>query len=122
MAKTSILSKCIHLFSSLPRSNNFQKQLNQILFKFVLDGKPDKIKRTTTCHDYLEGILKMIKIKKFEQALKVSWVRTFLSSSDSQGYRLVKKSYGNPHKILSFGDDFSNLSLKNMTNPFGIMS
>ena len=118
VVKTNILSKCIHLFSSLPRSDNFQKQLNQILFKFVWDGKPDKIKRTTICHDYLEGGLKMINIKKFEQALKVSWVRQFLSSSDSQWYRLFKKSYGYPDKILSFGEDFSKLSLKNMTNPF----
>ena len=54
----------------------------------------------------------MIHIKKFEQALKVSWVRTFLSSSDSQWYRLFKKSDGNPDKILSFGEDFSKLSLK----------
>ena len=48
---------------------------NQILFKFVWDGKPDKIKRTTICHDYLESGLKMINIKKFGRALKVSWVR-----------------------------------------------
>ena len=114
VVKTNILSKCIHLFSSLPRSDYFQKQLNQILFKFVWDGKPDKIKRTTICHDYMEGGLKMINIKKFEQALKVSWVRIFLSSSDSQWYRLFKKSYGNPDKILSFGEDFSKLSLKNV--------
>ena len=60
----------------------------------------------------------MINIKKFEQALKLSWVRQFLYSSDSQWYRLFKKSYGNPDKILSFGEDFSKLSLKNMTNPF----
>ena len=58
--KTNILSKCIYLFSSLPRSDNFQKQLNQILSEFVWDGKPDKMKRTTICHDYLEGGLKMI--------------------------------------------------------------
>ena len=37
----------------------------------------------------------------------MSWVRTFLSSSDSQWYRLFKKSYGNPDKILSFEEDFS---------------
>ena len=60
----------------------------------------------------------MINIKKFEQALKESWVRKFLSSSDSQWYRLLKKSYGNPDKILSFGEDFSNLFLINMANPF----
>ena len=58
--------------------SSFQKQLNQILFKFVWDGKPDKIKRTTICHDYLKGSLKMINIKN--PALKLSWVRQFLSS------------------------------------------
>ena len=84
VVKTNILSKCIRLFSSLPRSDNFQKQLNQILFKFVWDSKPDKIKRTTICHDHLEGGLKMINIKKFQQSLQVSWVRKFLSSCDSQ--------------------------------------
>ena len=115
---TNILSKYIHLFSSLSRSDNFQNQLNQILFKFVWDGKPGKIKRITICHDYLDAGLKMINIKKFEQALKVNWVRKFLSSSDSQWYRLFKKSYGNPDKILSFWEDIINIFLKNMTNPF----
>ena len=116
--KTSILSKCIHLFSSLPRSDSFQNQLNKILFKFVWDGKPDKIKRATICHDYLEGGLKMLNLKKFEQALKVSWIKKFLTSPDSQWYSLFKRSYVNPDKILMFGDEFSTQSIKTMTNPF----
>ena len=118
MVKTNILSKCIHLFSSLPRSDNFQNKLNQILLKFVWHGKPDKIKGTTICHNYLEGGLKVINIKKFEQALKMSWVRKFLSSSDSQWYRRFKKSYGNPDKILSFGEDFSNPISEKYDKPF----
>ena len=118
VAKTSILSKCIHIFSSLPISLHFQKQLNNILFQFVWDKKPDKIKRTTICNSYCNGGLKMINVNSFEKALKVSWIGKFLSSSDSQWFSLFKISYGNPDKVLSFGDEFSSLLLKNITNPF----
>ena len=39
--KANILPKCIHLFSSLPRSETFLKSLNTILFKLIWDGKPE---------------------------------------------------------------------------------
>ena len=44
--KTFIMSKYIHLFSALPSpSKSHIQNLNKLLFTFLWDNKPDKIKR-----------------------------------------------------------------------------
>ena len=47
--KTKILSKFIHLFLSIPITKCFLENLNRILFQFLWNKKPDKIKRATIC-------------------------------------------------------------------------
>ena len=45
VVKTFILSKFIHLFSSLPTpSQIILKKINSLISNFIWDGKPDKIK------------------------------------------------------------------------------
>ena len=73
--KTNILSKCIHLLSSIERSETFLKATNKIIFNFLWDGKPDKIKRSIMVSDYMSGGMKMIDIYNFERALKVNWIK-----------------------------------------------
>ena len=46
--KTNILSQCIHLLPVIPRSVEFLKEVNTILYNFLWAGKPDKINRSTT--------------------------------------------------------------------------
>ena len=43
--KTNILSQCIHLLTVIPRSVEFLKEVNAILYNFLWFGKPDKINR-----------------------------------------------------------------------------
>jgi hypothetical protein len=46
--------------------------------KFIWDGKPDKIKRTTMCNTYENGVFKMINIKYFCMTQKLTWMKRLL--------------------------------------------
>ena len=116
--KTLFIPKCIHLLTSLERSENFLRDLNKILYAFLWSGGPDKIKRTTICSDYTNGGLKMINVHYFEKALKISWIKKMLSNQDSQWFRLLQATHLNIEKVLLFGDQWCTQFLKLVTNPF----
>ena len=54
--KTLILPKFILLFSSLPAPQSILVEINTIFYKYLWNGKPDKVKRDTICKDYCEGV------------------------------------------------------------------
>jgi len=79
--KTFILGKFNHLFISLPLpSNQFIKQINDLLFKYLWDNKPDRIRRSQITSDYAEGGLKMVNLENFIKALKATWIRRLMIS------------------------------------------
>ena len=62
--KTFLLSKLTHLFTSLPTpSDAFIKKIEQQIYQFLWDGKPDKIKRIQLIQQYKKAGLQMIDIK-----------------------------------------------------------
>ena len=79
--KTLIISKFTHLFMTLPTPVTVLNDLNKLLFNFIWDGKPDKIKREQMCANKLEGGLNMINIYDFEKSLKLNWLKHIFSSS-----------------------------------------
>ena len=83
LIKTNILSKIIHILTSLPAPEKVLTNINNISFSFLWDNKPDKIKRKTVCQDYFDGGLKMLNIFSFEKALKVNWIKRLLFQSKS---------------------------------------
>ena len=54
---------------------DFVKQLIQIAYNFIWQGKPEKVKRKTVIADYEHGGLKMLDIESFLEAQKVIWVK-----------------------------------------------
>ena len=56
-------------------NNETCKAIENLMFKFICDKKPDKIKRKTLCQDYINGGLKMLELKKFILSLKASWLK-----------------------------------------------
>ena len=75
LIKTKFLPKLIHLVTSLPAPDGTLKQINNLVFEFIWNHKPDKVKRKTVCGDYSEGVLKLVTIFLFEKALKITWIR-----------------------------------------------
>jgi exonuclease III len=92
--KSLAFSKVIYQCSNLAVSSDVIKELNQIAFKFIWYGKPEKVKRTTVIADYSEGGVKMIDVECFISAQKVMWMK-----------RLIKNGEGSwriyPHMLLN---------------------
>ena len=58
------------------------KYINDIMYNFLWENKPGKIKRDTLTKDYEEGGIKMIDIQKFINSIKCSWVKRIFELND----------------------------------------
>ena len=117
--KTFIISKFIHLFTTLPDPNPIVlNKMNSSLYKFIWDGKPDKIKRTTLTSKPSKGGLKMIDLPSFVNALKLSWVKRFLEHENSQWKHLVNNCVINIKKFIEMGPLWHTKIRSKVKNPF----
>ena len=71
------------------------KCIEKMMYNFIWDGKPDKIKREILTSDYDKGGLRMIDIEKFIWSLKISWVKRILQTESNS---LLKHLYENVFK------------------------
>ena len=80
--KTFILSKFIHLFITIPSPDHqFIKQINSLLFGYLWNQKPDKIKRSIIIQDFNKGGLRMLDLQYFIQSLKLTWMSRLFKST-----------------------------------------
>ena len=70
----------MYVLSSTTSCSKSLKETNNLLFKFHWpDNKGDKIKRTEMIADYQDGGQKVLDIIEFNKALKISWIRKYIS-------------------------------------------
>jgi hypothetical protein len=96
---TLALPKLIHfLLTSLPNlKQSLFNKLNNLVFNFIWNGKPEKIKPNyTLIADFEDGVLKMIHLQQFNAYLKISWVKKILFQFE----RWLTKNHGKEDKIL----------------------
>ena len=94
--KSYALPKLIYPLTSLPNPpNETIKRIEKMMYNFIWDGKPDKIKREILTSDYDKGGLRMIDIEKFIWSLKISWVKRILQTESNS---LLKHLYENVFK------------------------
>ena len=65
-----------------------RKEIESKCFRFIWDGKPDKIKRNTTIGNFEMGGLNMIDIESYFSSLKTSWV-----SGGMNNWKLIPYKY-----------------------------
>ena len=63
-------------------------EINTLFYSFVWNGKGDKIKRNVMINDYAEGGLKMIDSQSFSKALKATWIRKYLDTTNQGKWKL----------------------------------
>ena len=91
IVKCLLLPKLTHLFSTLPNPPiEFTRKVNAILYKFIWNGKRDKIKRRSVVQPVECGGAGMIDIQLYLKSLKLSWVRRLLWS-DNQWVALFER-------------------------------
>jgi len=60
------------------------KKINSSLYRFLWNGKCDKIKRTYMINDYTKEGLKMLDIQSFNNAVKANWVQRYLDPKNKR--------------------------------------
>ena len=116
--KSLIISKLNHLLFSIPDPDEETiNLLNSMFFDFLWNGKPDKIKRSTTYNDYSEGGIKMINIRYFLASIKISCIKRVLNG-DNKIFEMIKNESKNIMSSTSFGSLYLKNILENVHNPF----
>ena len=81
--KSLALSQITHLIivDSIPP--NFLKTTESIVFKFIWNGKIEKIKRVTLTEDYNKGGIKMLDIQRQLFSFRLKWLSRFFNESNA---------------------------------------
>ena len=90
--KTLIIPQVQFLFSTkfIPDNTNTLNKIDKILFEFIWDAKPPKIKRNTIIAPIGEGELGMVDIFCVHHAAKISWIRRLSENNDNKWKELSK--------------------------------
>ena len=97
--KNYALPKSVYVLSYLPDPNKQTiKRIKTIMYDFLWDSKPAKIKREILTMDYEKGGLKMIDMETFIKSLKICWIKRMIESEDN---RILKNIYLS--KLKPFG-------------------
>ena len=116
--KSNVLSKGIHVMTSLPTPETFLSKVNSLLYSFLWNNKPDKIKRTTICQDFSNGGLAMVNIYHFEKALKTNWVKRIFIQMESQWRSLLLSTCKNLNNLTKFGGNYGIILKQKVQNSF----
>ena len=104
--KSLAASQLVYIMSPLPSSQSHLKEIHQILYNFLWDGRGDKIKRSVMLNEYKDGGLKMLDIQSFNCALKAKWVQKYLDDSNQAKWKLFFDYFIKEHdgKLLLTGN------------------
>ena len=83
IVKTLALSKLIFNSSNLYLPPHVIDAANKMIFDFIWEGKPPKIKKSTITGEKANGGLKMIDFGLMEIALKIAWIQRIRQNSDA---------------------------------------
>jgi len=74
--KTMAISLITHLLIALPNpSKEYIKNIEKMIYRFLWNNGPDKVKRSLIIQSCPDGGLKMIDIQSFIYYLKLKWIR-----------------------------------------------
>ena len=76
--KTLILSQVVHLFGTTFTPKYILEQLDKVIFNFLWNHKPPRVKRETVIAPIDSGGLKMPEVFAFQEAQKISFIKNLL--------------------------------------------
>ena len=82
-----ILVQCFTVLPNPPDS--ILNDIEKIFYKFLWNGKKDKIKRSVIINEYEEGELKRPHIQSFNKALKMSWLHKLLDPFNHSPWKVL---------------------------------
>lgn len=100
--KSLAIPMIVHLLRALPSpDHNFFKEANNIIYKFIWDNKPDKIKRSVLINDYSAGGTNLIHLESFAKSMKIFWVKKILNDTYNTEWKTLILD-----KIQKFGGNY----------------
>jgi hypothetical protein len=92
--KTLALPILVQCLTDLPNPpDSILNDIQEIFYKFLWNGKKDKIKRSVIINEYEEGGLKMPHIQSFNKALKMSWLHKLLDPFNHSPWKVLLLGY-----------------------------
>ena len=101
IVNTSGLSKLIYNASVLVIPEKYIKEIENLIFDFIWDGKPAKIKKSTIIGEKKHGGLKMTDFNIMNKALKVAWIPRLQTNTDAS-WKIIPEIVLEHHGGLSF--------------------
>ena len=115
--KSLAVSKFVHLFISLTAPpHDLIKELEKMFYKFLWNSGPDRIKRRIIIKNIGCAGLRMIELRSFVKALKLSWLRRILQQSKPCEWSNLSNI--NFQKFFSVGSNFASKLSDELQNPF----
>ena len=100
--KSLAVSKFVHLFISLPAPpNGLISELEKLFYNFLWNSDPDRIKRRIIIKNIACAGLRIVELRSFIKALKVSWLRRILHQTKPNEWTCL--SLINFHTLFSIG-------------------
>ena len=93
------------------------KQLNKLLYQFLWNGRNDEIRRSGVCQTYEAGGLKMVDVKSFLAALKISWLKHILHD-DGKLSKILQAMCPLIQNVKQGGGEFAIIIMQRVKNPF----
>ena len=94
VVKSLILPNLTFLASVTHIDKSNIDKFNTLIYKFIWNNKPSKVKRSILCQDILCGGLKMINIEKYIDAIKLTWVKRLLSKEHAN-WKIIPNHFFN---------------------------
>ena len=110
--KSLLIPQITYLYSVLPMPKKYIQSVNKIIFKFLWNGKSEKIKRNTITNKYTEGGLQMINLEMHIKTVLTKWISN-LTDKTSAAWKQIPLQYFN-----NFGENFAifSMNLDNIKN------
>lgn len=115
--KTFMISAFNQLFIMLPNPDQtIIDHMNNIMFNFLWNNKPSRIKKSTIIKQYEEGGLKMVNLNAYIEALKATWMKRLLTV-DSQ-WQVFIKCYIPLENVTGYGIKYIEDKMLHIPNAF----
>ena len=86
---------CTLVYKIPSPDHEFIKEIDSLLFGYLWNQKPDKIKRSIIIQDFNKGGLGMLDLQCFIQSLKLTWMTRLLKSTSSSWIDSCEQSVSN---------------------------
>ena len=83
LVKSLALSQLTFLLTVLPNPpQKFISEVNTLIYRFIWNGKCDKISRKVVVNSYANGGLKMLNLECIQKSLKSTWIKRLLDEPE----------------------------------------